>query len=92
MCPMMTSAVVDLNHGLIKVTEDKQPFICYTCKIKIYINQFWRECSLICVSSIEFYRFWLQSIDSFCGTETPVIVVGTHAEGISKQVNVVIYM
>nr|XP_022295159.1 uncharacterized protein LOC111105268 isoform X2 [Crassostrea virginica] len=33
----------------------------------------------------EFYRFWLQSIDSFCGTKTPVIVVGTHAEGKSKQ-------
>ena len=36
--------------------------------------------------SIEFYRFWLQSIDSYSDTTTPVIVVGTHAEGKSKQV------
>nr|XP_022292748.1 probable serine/threonine-protein kinase roco6 [Crassostrea virginica] len=33
----------------------------------------------------DFYRFWLQSIDSFCETDTSVIVVGTHAEGKSKQ-------
>lgn len=37
----------------------------------------------------DFYRFWLQSIDSFCDTKSPVIVVGTHAEGKSEQVHFV---
>ena len=50
-----------------------------------------RKNSLIYVSLfVEFYKFWLQSIDSFCDIVTPVIVVGTHAEGKSEQVNFVI--
>ncbi|XP_078340833.1 uncharacterized protein LOC144627513 isoform X2 [Crassostrea virginica] len=33
----------------------------------------------------DYYKFWLKSIDSFSDTHTPVIIVGTHAEGKSEE-------
>uniref|UniRef100_A0A8W8NYC4 AIG1-type G domain-containing protein n=1 Tax=Magallana gigas TaxID=29159 RepID=A0A8W8NYC4_MAGGI len=32
-----------------------------------------------------YYKFWLKSIDSFSDTESPVIIVGTHADKLSKE-------
>lgn len=32
----------------------------------------------------DYYKFWLKSIDSFSGVDTPVIIVGTHAENKSN--------
>ncbi|XP_048741997.2 ankyrin-1-like isoform X3 [Ostrea edulis] len=34
----------------------------------------------------DYYKFWLKSIDSFSDTRTPVIVVGTHAEGKTPKI------
>ena len=87
MFQMMTSAVVDLNHGLLKVHVAR-----YKCPFTFYNIKVYTKTILSFVSSIiEFYRFWLQSIDSFfSGTETTVIVVGTNAEGNSNKVNLVI--
>ena len=36
---------------------------------------------------LDYYTFWLKSIDSFSDVKTPVIVVGTHAENMSPQVS-----
>lgn len=36
---------------------------------------------------LDFYNFWLTSIDSFSDTKTPVILVGTHAENKSLEVS-----
>ncbi|XP_065922668.1 uncharacterized protein [Magallana gigas] len=33
----------------------------------------------------DYYKFWLKSIDSFSDTESPVIIVGTHADKLSKE-------
>uniref|UniRef100_A0A8W8NYB5 COR domain-containing protein n=1 Tax=Magallana gigas TaxID=29159 RepID=A0A8W8NYB5_MAGGI len=33
----------------------------------------------------DYYTFWLRSIDSFSDTESPVIIVGTHADKLSKE-------
>lgn len=35
---------------------------------------------------LDYYKFWLRSIDSFSDINTPVIVIGTHAENKSEQV------
>lgn len=35
----------------------------------------------------EYYEFWLNSIDSFCNKQSPIIVVGTHADKISETVS-----
>lgn len=35
---------------------------------------------------VDYYKFWLQSIDSFSDEKTPVIVVGTHADKIEETV------
>lgn len=35
----------------------------------------------------DYYKFWLKSIDSFSGVDTPVIIVGTHAEKKSSAVS-----
>lgn len=35
----------------------------------------------------EHYEFWLKSIDSFCDKQSPIIVVGTHAEKMSEAVS-----
>lgn len=39
------------------------------------------------VSFVDYYKFWLKSIDSFSDTESPVIIVGTHADKLSKEVS-----
>lgn len=36
---------------------------------------------------IEYYRFWLKSFDSHSDPSSQVIIVGTHAEGMSKTVS-----
>ncbi|XP_052695159.1 uncharacterized protein LOC128173500 [Crassostrea angulata] len=33
----------------------------------------------------DYFKFWLKSIDSFSDTESPVIIVGTHADKLSKE-------
>lgn len=38
---------------------------------------------------LDYYKFWLRSIDSFSDINTPVIVVGTHAEDKSEKVRLV---
>lgn len=35
---------------------------------------------------LDYYKFWLRSIDSVSDINTPVIVIGTHAENKSEQV------
>lgn len=40
---------------------------------------------------IDYYKFWLQSIHSYSDTMTPVILVGTHDEKMSKQVSLIYY-
>lgn len=35
----------------------------------------------------DYYKFWLRSIDSFSDINTPVIVIGTHAENKSAKVS-----
>ncbi|XP_052691517.1 uncharacterized protein LOC128169406 isoform X2 [Crassostrea angulata] len=35
----------------------------------------------------DYFKFWLKSIDSFSDTESPVIIVGTHADKLSKEVS-----
>lgn len=37
--------------------------------------------------NLDYYKFWLKSIDSFSGVDTPVIIVGTHAENKSIAVS-----
>uniref|UniRef100_A0A8W8J0B2 COR domain-containing protein n=1 Tax=Magallana gigas TaxID=29159 RepID=A0A8W8J0B2_MAGGI len=32
-----------------------------------------------------YYKFWLRSIDVFSDTESPVIIVGTHADGLTEE-------
>lgn len=44
-------------------------------------------CVMIYVSFEDYYKFWLKSIDSFCDTQTPVIIVGTRADKISENVS-----
>lgn len=39
------------------------------------------------VSVVDYYKFWLRSIDCFSDTESPVIIVGTHADKLSKEVS-----
>lgn len=39
------------------------------------------------VSFVDYYKFWLRSIDSFSDTDSPVIIVGTHADKLSKEVS-----
>lgn len=39
------------------------------------------------VSFVDYFKFWLKSIDSFSDTESPVIIVGTHADKLSKEVS-----
>lgn len=69
------------------------------CKNKIYCSLFYGVL-LVCVCVVfcmfflinyfllvEYYKFWLKSIDSFSDTEAPVIVVGTHADKLSKDVS-----
>lgn len=41
----------------------------------------------MCVSFVDYYKFWLKSIDSFSDTKAPVIIVGTHADKLSKEVS-----
>lgn len=36
---------------------------------------------------LDYYKFWLKSIDSFSDSNTQVIVVGTHADEISTDVS-----
>lgn len=36
----------------------------------------------------DYYKFWLESIDSYSDTNTQVIIVGTHADKLSKQVSI----
>lgn len=37
---------------------------------------------------LDYYKFWLRSIDSFSDRNAQMIVVGTHAEETSTEVNV----
>lgn len=39
------------------------------------------------VSFVDYFKFWLKCIDSFSDTESPVIIVGTHADKLSKEVS-----
>lgn len=48
-----------------------------------YINSFYT----LFIFSSDFYKFWLKSIDSYGDTNSPVILVGTHAEKFTKQVS-----
>lgn len=43
---------------------------------------------LFCNLFLDYYKFWLKSIDSYSDITTPVILVGTHAEEKSKEVSV----
>lgn len=36
---------------------------------------------------LDYYKFWLKSIDSLSDIHAPVIVVGTHAENKSHEVS-----
>nr|XP_034322048.1 uncharacterized protein LOC109619131 isoform X2 [Crassostrea gigas] len=36
----------------------------------------------------DYYKFWLRSIDVFSDTESPVIIVGTHEDKVSKEVSI----
>lgn len=38
---------------------------------------------------LDYYKFWLRSIDSFSDINTPVIVIGTHAENKTAKVSYV---
>lgn len=39
------------------------------------------------VSFVDYYKFWLESIDTFVYSGSPVIIVGTHADKLSKEVS-----
>ena len=41
--------------------------------------------------ALDYYKFWLKSIDSLSDIHTPVIFVGTHAENKSPEVSYKIY-
>lgn len=59
--------------------------VCETCNdnLKSCI-----QCDSVyfCISSVDYYEFWLKSIDRFSDESTPVIVVGTHADKIEETV------
>lgn len=38
----------------------------------------------------DYHKFWLQSIHSYSDTTTPVILVGTHGDNMSKSVSLVV--
>eukprot|EP00105_Crassostrea_gigas_P030613 XP_011453001.1 PREDICTED: probable serine/threonine-protein kinase roco6 [Crassostrea gigas] len=45
-----------------------------------------KECSQFALWRYrDYYKFWLKSIDSFSDTDSPVIIVGTHADKLSKE-------
>nr|XP_034327319.1 uncharacterized protein LOC105331374 isoform X2 [Crassostrea gigas] len=45
-----------------------------------------KECSQFASWSYrDYYKFWLRSIDVFSDTESPVIIVGTHADGLTEE-------
>lgn len=43
--------------------------------------------SKLFLSFVDYYKFWLQSIDSFSNPESPVIIVGTHADKLTIKVS-----
>lgn len=43
---------------------------------------------ILCVSFFaDYYKFWVESIDSFADENTPIILVGTRGDKLSKQVS-----
>lgn len=38
---------------------------------------------------LDYYKFWLKTIQRFRGTKTPLIVVGTHADILSQKVSLI---
>lgn len=59
--------------------------VCETCNnnLKLCI-QF--DSVYFCILFVDYYKFWLKSIDRFSDESTPVIVVGTHADKIEETV------
>lgn len=41
------------------------------------------------ISFLDYYKFWLESINRFSDKNTPVIIVGTHAEKLSETVSMI---
>lgn len=41
--------------------------------------------------TVDYHKFWLQSIHSYSDTKTPVILIGTHDDKLSKAVSLINY-
>lgn len=39
--------------------------------------------------TVDYHKFWLQSIHSYSDTKTPVILIGTHDDKLSKAVSLI---
>lgn len=75
---MLCSTKYAISYIIINLCFD---FCFFKYNFIIFFNIF------IFIFFAEYYKFWLKSIDSFSDTDAPVVVVGTRADKLSKDVS-----